>query len=73
MFAGEDAVEAIKAGCSAVYVSNHGGRQLDGVYSSVSKSKEYISYSLYLVYFSVFNVFVELLYSSIHHHPILCL
>ncbi|XP_067943693.1 uncharacterized protein [Watersipora subatra] len=39
---GEDAEEAIKAGCSAVYVSNHGGRQLDGVYSSISALPEVV-------------------------------
>jgi 4-hydroxymandelate oxidase len=31
----EDAVAAEKAGASAVYVSNHGGRQLDGVRASL--------------------------------------
>ncbi|XP_067943695.1 2-Hydroxyacid oxidase 1-like [Watersipora subatra] len=39
---GEDAEEAIKAGCSAVYVSNHGGRQLDGVYSSIAALPEVV-------------------------------
>ncbi|XP_067943694.1 2-Hydroxyacid oxidase 1-like [Watersipora subatra] len=38
----EDAEQAIKAGCSAVYVSNHGGRQLDGVYSSISALPEVV-------------------------------
>lgn len=35
---GPDANVAIIAGCRAVYVSNHGGRQLDGVYPAVSSS-----------------------------------
>ena len=34
--AGHDAEEAIKAGCKAVYVSNHGARHLDGLYATVS-------------------------------------
>ena len=33
---GYDAEKALEAGCSAIYVSNHGGRQLDGVSSTVS-------------------------------------
>ncbi|WP_210249660.1 alpha-hydroxy-acid oxidizing protein [Neomesorhizobium albiziae] len=32
----EDAVQAVKAGAAAVQVSNHGGRQMDGVPSSIS-------------------------------------
>ena len=47
---GEDAEEAIKVGCSAVYVSNHGGRQLDGVSSSVSRiitcNKDFCDYEI---------------------------
>ena len=35
LMVGKAAEEAIQAGCSAVWVSNHGGRQLDGVYSGV--------------------------------------
>lgn len=31
-----DAKNAVEAGCDAVIVSNHGGRQLDGVNSTVS-------------------------------------
>lgn len=32
-----DAVEACKVGCDAILVSNHGGRQLDGAPSSISR------------------------------------
>lgn len=32
---GDDAVKAIEAGCSAILVSNHGARQLDGVPTTV--------------------------------------
>jgi L-lactate dehydrogenase (cytochrome) len=32
----EDAVEAVKSGTDGIIVSNHGGRQLDGVASSIS-------------------------------------
>lgn len=32
----EDAVQAVKAGAAAVQVSNHGGRQIDGVPASIS-------------------------------------
>lgn len=32
----EDAVEAVEAGADGIVVSNHGGRQLDGVASSIS-------------------------------------
>lgn len=32
----EDAVQAVKAGAQALVVSNHGGRQLDGVSSTIS-------------------------------------
>jgi len=32
----EDAVEAVKSGADGIIVSNHGGRQLDGVASSIS-------------------------------------
>ena len=32
----EDAVEAVKHGVEGIIVSNHGGRQLDGVLASVS-------------------------------------
>ncbi|MBA4339500.1 MAG: alpha-hydroxy-acid oxidizing enzyme [Hyphomonas sp.] len=32
----EDAVEAVKSGVDGIIVSNHGGRQLDGVASSIS-------------------------------------
>jgi len=31
----EDALEAVRAGCEGVIVSNHGGRQLDGALSSI--------------------------------------
>ena len=33
---GEDAVEAVKHGVQGIIVSNHGGRQLDGVIAAVS-------------------------------------
>ena len=36
----EDARAAIDVGAEGVVVSNHGGRQLDGVASSISKVKE---------------------------------
>ena len=32
----EDAVEAVRHGVQGIIVSNHGGRQLDGVLASVS-------------------------------------
>lgn len=32
---GDDAVRAVKAGCAAILVSNHGARQLDGVPATV--------------------------------------
>lgn len=32
---GDDAIKAAEAGCSAVLVSNHGARQLDGVPATV--------------------------------------
>lgn len=32
---GDDAIRAAEAGCSAVLVSNHGARQLDGVPATV--------------------------------------
>lgn len=32
---GDDAVKAVEAGCSAILVSNHGARQLDGVPATV--------------------------------------
>ena len=38
----EDAVEAVRHGVQGIIVSNHGGRQLDGVLASVSG----ISFSL---------------------------
>lgn len=34
---GDDAVKAVQAGCSAILVSNHGARQLDGVPATVNK------------------------------------
>lgn len=37
VMSGDDANDAVLAGADAVVVSNHGGRQLDGVASSVSK------------------------------------
>jgi L-lactate dehydrogenase (cytochrome) len=39
----EDARSACEAGADAVVVSNHGGRQLDGVASSISKLPEVVS------------------------------
>ena len=33
---GDDAVRCLDAGAAAIYVSNHGGRQLDGAPSSIS-------------------------------------
>ncbi|KAM7294237.1 putative (S)-2-hydroxy-acid oxidase, partial [Ixodes scapularis] len=38
----EDAEEAIKHGVSAILVSNHGGRQLDGVPSSIEALPEVV-------------------------------
>lgn len=37
---GEDAVVAIDAGADAIRVSNHGGRQIDGVPSAISQLQE---------------------------------
>lgn len=37
---GEDAVVAIDAGADAIQVSNHGGRQIDGVPSAISQLQE---------------------------------
>lgn len=34
---GEDAIEAVKHGVNGIIVSNHGGRQLDGVPATVSE------------------------------------
>lgn len=34
----DDAIKAVEAGCSAILVSNHGARQLDGVPATVSLS-----------------------------------
>lgn len=39
---GKDADEAIKAGASAIQVSNHGGRQLDGVPAAISVLEEVV-------------------------------
>ncbi|XP_028175099.1 hydroxyacid oxidase 1 isoform X2 [Ostrinia furnacalis] len=39
---GDDAVKAIKAGCSAILVSNHGARQLDGVPATIEALPEII-------------------------------
>ena len=36
VLSGEDALEAARSGADAVIVSNHGGRQLDGVSSSIA-------------------------------------
>lgn len=33
---GDDAVQAVEAGCDGILVSNHGARQLDGVPSTVT-------------------------------------
>ncbi|RCP75436.1 alpha-hydroxy-acid oxidizing protein, partial [Escherichia coli] len=37
---GEDAVVAIDAGADAIQVSNHGGRQIDGIPSAISQLQE---------------------------------
>ncbi|XP_075978734.1 hydroxyacid oxidase [Anticarsia gemmatalis] len=39
---GDDAVKAIEAGCSAILVSNHGARQLDGVPASIEALPEIV-------------------------------
>ncbi|KAF6039003.1 HAO1 [Bugula neritina] len=39
---GVDAVKALESGCKAIYVSNHGGRQLDGVCSTISVLSEVV-------------------------------
>lgn len=45
---GDDAVKAIEAGCSAILVSNHGARQLDGVPTTVIQ----ITYKILYIYFN---------------------
>ncbi|WAB99763.1 alpha-hydroxy acid oxidase [Pseudomonas putida] len=37
ILAAEDAVQAVKAGCDTLLISNHGGRQLDGAVSAISQ------------------------------------
>ena len=37
---GDDAARAVDAGCAAVIVSNHGGRQLDGVPATIDALPE---------------------------------
>ncbi|KAF6039004.1 HAO2 [Bugula neritina] len=37
-----DAVKALESGCKAIYVSNHGGRQLDEVPSTISVLSEVV-------------------------------
>ena len=44
----EDAVEAVRRGVRGIVVSNHGGRQLDGVLASVSRPPLSLSLSLSL-------------------------
>ena len=44
----EDAVEAVKHGVQGIIVSNHGGRQLDGVLATVSRSSFLPSFHLSL-------------------------
>ncbi|XP_035430846.1 uncharacterized protein LOC118263143 [Spodoptera frugiperda] len=39
---GDDAVKAIEAGCSAILVSNHGARQLDGVPTTIEALPEIV-------------------------------
>ncbi|XP_013148661.1 PREDICTED: hydroxyacid oxidase 1 [Papilio polytes] len=39
---GDDAVKAVNAGCSAILVSNHGARQLDGVPASIEALPEVV-------------------------------
>ena len=39
----EDARMAVNAGCDAIIVSNHGGRQLDGARSSISALPEIVA------------------------------
>ncbi|CAB3248336.1 unnamed protein product [Arctia plantaginis] len=39
---GDDAVKAVEAGCSAILVSNHGARQLDGVAASIEALPEIV-------------------------------
>lgn len=39
---GDDAVKAIEAGCSAILVSNHGARQLDGVPATIEALPEIV-------------------------------
>ena len=43
MHTGDDARRAIDAGASAVIVSNHGGRQLDGVAASLRSLPEVLA------------------------------
>ena len=45
----EDAVEAVKHGVQGIIVSNHGGRQLDGVLATVSRSSFPPSFHLSLL------------------------
>ncbi|XP_028043353.1 hydroxyacid oxidase 1 [Bombyx mandarina] len=39
---GDDAVKAVEAGCSAILVSNHGARQLDGVPATIEALPEIV-------------------------------
>lgn len=39
----EDAAQAVKAGCAGVWVSNHGGRQLDGVPAALDALPEVVA------------------------------
>ncbi|CAN7950054.1 unnamed protein product [Ixodes pacificus] len=42
-FTAEDAEEAVKRGVSAILVSNHGGRQLDGVPATIEILPEIVN------------------------------
>ncbi|KAF6037768.1 HAO2 [Bugula neritina] len=42
VLSGVDAVKALESGCKAIYVSSHGGRQLDAIPSSISVLSEVV-------------------------------
>lgn len=52
---GDDAVKAIEAGGSAILVSNHGARQLDGVPPTVSENLRNDYENLYKPFYGLIN------------------
>lgn len=44
---GDDAIRAIEAGCQAIIVSNHGGRNLDTTPATVGKKEIYFTANPY--------------------------